>query len=78
MSLLVCVYLSTWGLHVTITHDALDFTVQGSHRHQTWAPTPALAPQDIRNGGPLVVAIAPPLASDILWPSLDTCSNLFT
>ena len=78
MSSLVCVSLSTGGPHVTITHDALNFTVQGPHRHQTWAPTPALAAQDIRHGGPLFLAIAPPLASDILWPSLDTCSNLFT
>ena len=43
--------------HVTITHDALDLTVQG------------LTPS---------VEVTSPSISDIWWPWLETCSNLFT
>ena len=46
------------GLHLTIAHDALDFTLQ--------APTSDMGPQ------------SQPPTSDTLWPSLETCSNLFT
>ena len=46
------------GSHVTITHDALDLTIQG--------PPPGLPPP-----------YRDPV-SDIWWPRLKTCSNLFT
>ena len=62
----VCVCLSTGGggPHVTITHDALALTVQGP----SWPWTPP----DMGHGTP-----GPAPASDIWWPSLETCSNLF-
>ena len=46
------------GPHVTITHDALDLTVQGPSSRQS-------------------PSIQPP-TSDIWWPRLEICSNLFT
>ena len=54
----VYVCLSTC-LHVTITHNVLNLTVQTLPRHES----------------PPVLALHP--ASYILWPSLETCSNLF-
>ena len=51
----ICLYMG--GVHVTITHDVLDLTVQ--------SPWPPPLDRD-------------PLASDIWWPSLEACSNLFT
>ena len=67
------------GSHVTITHDALDLSLQGPHPFQIWDLTfqvpLALTPLytwDILMQGPQ------PLANDIQWPSLETCSNLFT
>ena len=56
---------------------SVSYSVQGSHvtishdaldtlykapKHQTWEPP----------------ALAPPPVSDIWWPSLETCSNMFT
>ena len=63
--------------HVTITRDALDLTVQvllalPSLGHQTWDPSPprpTTSDMGPRSPGP---------ASDIWWPSLEPCSNLFT
>ena len=49
---------------VTITHDALDLIVHGP-----------LAPPHL-DRGPHWTGTNP--ASDILWPSLETCSNVFT
>ena len=99
------VYLSTGG-HVTITHDALDLTIQdlppgpgsGSDpsRHGISRPTqlpqtcdlrtnpphphphprPALAPVPSKHGIPGRLLALPPV-SDIWWPSMETCSNLF-
>ena len=51
------------GLHLTIVHDALDLTLQAPH---------------IRHGTPQPQPQSQPSTSDILWPSLETCSNLFT
>ena len=51
------------GPHVTITHDVLDIIVQ-----------PPPHPLGIRPWPPKP---QPPLASDIWWSSLKTCSNLF-
>ena len=42
--------------HATITHDALDLTVQSHHTHSSRCGPPA------------------PIASDIWWSSLETCS----
>ena len=53
------------GSHVTIAHDALDLTVQGIP-----APPPPWI-SDLCTGPPSA-------ASDIWWPTLETCSNLFT
>ena len=52
--------------HVTITHDALHFTVQGS---------PPLTSLDIYCTG---TSQSFSIASDIWWPRLETCSNLYT
>ena len=52
----------TGGAHVTITHDALDLTVQP-------LPTSNMNPED-----PLTRTS---LTSDIWLPSLETCSNMF-
>ena len=59
----VCHSVPTGGPHVTITHDALDLTV---------FPLP---PPDL---GPSQSQSQPDPASDIWWPSLKICSNLFT
>ena len=68
MSVGQSVILSTEvGCHVITTHDVLDLTVSG-----TPSPTP---PSE--HGISLYTDPHPP-ASDTWWPSLKTCSNLFT
>ena len=57
------------GGNVTITHDVFDLTVQGPP-----SPTPSLQPWHLTVQGPLFL----PPANGIWWPSLETCSNLFT
>ena len=73
----VRVYLSTGG-HVTITHDALDLTIQdpppglgsGSDPSRHGISRPTQLPQTCD-------LLALPPVSDIWWPSMETCSNLF-
>ena len=60
----VCLFTEE-GSHVTITHDALDLTVQA----------PALPPLGIRHGTP---NLGPAPTNDIWWLSLETCLHLFT
>ena len=48
--------------HVTISHDALDLNVQGPQTSDMGSPSPGSHPS----------------VSDIWWPSLETCSNMFT
>ena len=87
------IILSTGGkFHVTISHDALDLTVQGiplvlvlppghgtSPYRATMPPGHWTSPyKDFLDSSP---SPQPGLAfpsSDIWWPRLDTCSNLFT
>ena len=57
------------GGDVTITHDVFDLTVQGPP-----SPSPSLQPRHLTVQGPLIL----PPANGIWWPSLETCSNLFT
>ena len=75
------VCLSTWGPHVTITHDALDLTVQGSYPQKSDLGPPALPPASDIWWSSLETCsnlfIWGPPASDIWWSSLETCSNLF-
>ena len=58
--------------HVAITHDTLDLTVQPP-------PSPQLWPEPLFTHGTWVYPWSQPWhpASDIWWPSLETCSNLF-
>ena len=76
------------GSHMVITHDALDLTKQAPQ------PSPDMGPHctgTSLNMGPhykdpspsppehgTLLYMDPHPASDILWPSLETCSNLFT
>ena len=80
------------GPHVSINHGALDLIIQTppacpmdirhetpwpQSRHATWppasAPLPRTSDMGLSHPGP-----APSPASDMLWPLLETCSNLFT
>ena len=63
----VCLSFS-WGPHVTIIHDALELTVQAPL--QTWGMRTLGSHPEMGHGDSH-------LASDIWWPSLETCSNLF-
>ena len=64
------------GPHVTITHDALDLTVQPPlpHRHQTWAPpgppTPLLMTSHDHFWRPVQTCSLEdcPTSTDIWWP----------
>ena len=58
------------GTHVTISYDAFGLTVQGT------PPSPAEVPSDMGPQAPHLHPGSP--ASDIWWPPLETCSNLFT
>ena len=58
----VCLF--TRGPHVTITHDAMDVTVEATPLYRALVPS-------LYN-----VAASP--AGDIWWPRLETYSNLFT
>ena len=58
------------GTHVTISHDALDLTVQGS-------PRPPDSQTMGSQGPSLTLALALAPISDSWWPSLETCSNMF-
>ena len=69
--LCVSVHGGGGGSHVTITHDALDFTVQPTPRHQTMEPHPQPQPPGHQTWDP------PTSASDIWWQSLQICSNVF-
>ena len=94
------------GSQVTITHDALDLTVQGtswpwSPRHGTslyterlqapvppdigphctetpWSWSTGPRPQACSNLLNLDIIVQGPSVSDIWWPRLEICSNLFT
>ena len=78
------------GSHMAITHDVLDLTEQGPQPspdmelhctgtplnmgpHYKDPPVPALLDME-----PYCTWTPSHAASDILWPSLETCSNLFT
>ena len=77
----IVVCLSVYrGPYVTITHDALDLTVQSPlhiRPEDPLTPKPVLppSPKDMRLGTPWGPNPLP--ASDIWWPSLETCSSLF-
>ena len=65
MSVHQSVILTTEGpSHVTITHDALDPTIQRHPQHGVSLYRDPLG-------------MAPHYRGDIWWPSLETCSNLF-
>ena len=47
-------------------------------RHKTWGPPiPVLPPQDMRPGNPSHTPTPSSPTSDIWWPLLETCSNLY-
>ena len=81
----VSICLHGGGSHLNVIPDALDLTVEGSRglilsppdtrpplRHLTWDPCPS----GHQSWHPLPLATSP--ASDIWWPSLDTCAKKFT
>ena len=71
-----------WGSHVTITHDALDFTVQSSHEHDPGPGSPSVqGPSNtpphhllVTSGGqdrrpvPTCSLEDPHTGTDIWWP----------
>ena len=68
----VCLSFCLEGSHVTIAHDALDLTVLPPPHpgpFQTWEMGTPRLPSDMEHENPP--------ATDIWWPSLLTCSNLF-
>ena len=77
------VILPTGGSHVTIIHDALDLTVQGSHEpalpfspHQSWEPPdPSPGCSDIRPETSCAPAPTPVLVTSGVdhWRPVQTC-----
>ena len=74
----MCVCLSTWGSRVTITHNALDLTVQAPLA-QPITLDMGLLDKDSHTLLPHGhgTSLEKTTTSDILWPPLEACSNLF-